>query len=462
MEVRFCVAGFLAVLTSAGAFAQSHTAPTEENSEPATTNAVLKPAIAPVVPKRIQVPEPKINWSGLISQSLFFTGLQHGFRFATEPGTRAGMRGHFLEGYAYSVGNLHGWDDGDPFYVNYVGHPLQGAVSGYLYAQNDAQAKLLRFGSDRRYWRSRMKAMGYAFAYSAWFEIGPISESSMGKVQGKRPQQGLVDHVVTPVIGTGWMIAEDFLDEKVILPFERKFENRWARMMVRGWLNPSRSFANMMRLKVPWYRDNRGGIRQNSYREIYELEPEAPREMPLAAVFELSAQPIWTNFGDTQCAGAGGQGAFRLSPGWQIIAQVNGCQLRDQPAHWSGDSLTYAMGPRWTPQSQKRFSPYAQILVGGNKFTRYEVDPIREALLKDEAKRDGKPAPEQELYTRQHTNHGLALLAGTGIDVRVNPALALRLASVEYGRSWAMAGERRNYNHGIQLSTGVVLRVGTW
>ena len=58
-----------------------------------------------------------------------FPGVQHGFRFATEEGTREGMRGPFLNGWYQSLSALHGWSDGDPFYVNYVGHPLQGAVA---------------------------------------------------------------------------------------------------------------------------------------------------------------------------------------------------------------------------------------------------------------------------------------------------------------------------------------------
>src|SRR5215469_14506968 len=27
---------------------------------------------------------------------------------------------------------MHGWSDGDGYYKNYLGHPIQGAVSGYI------------------------------------------------------------------------------------------------------------------------------------------------------------------------------------------------------------------------------------------------------------------------------------------------------------------------------------------
>jgi hypothetical protein len=395
-----------------------------------------------------------------------FTGVQHAFRLKTEPGTRAGLKGPYWKGYFDSVDNLHGWGDGDEFYVNYVGHPMQGAISGYIYLQNDPRARVLRSGRDPRYWRSRLKAMGAAWAYSVWFEIGPVSEASIGNIQSRRPQQGFVDHAVTPVIGTGWIIAEDFLDEKVVLPFERRFQNKWARMMMRSWLNPSRSFANVLRFKVPWYRDSRGGLWIERYRGPHVMEPEASRVFPKAAPLELTVLPYWTRFGDTQCAGGGGQAAFRLSPSWQIIGQVSGCHLRALGPNASGDSLTYAIGPRWTPMSHRRLSPFAQILVGGNKLTRIDEDPSREKFLKAEAKRNGTEMPAPDAYSKSSYENGVALSAGTGVDIRLNPALALRVASIEYARSWAgtpgSAADSRTYQRGLQLSTGVILRIGTW
>ena len=411
-----------------------------------------------------QTTENAVDWRAVVQQSATFTGIQHAFRLGTEPGTRTGMKGPFFQGYFDSVGNLHGWSDGDQFYVNYVGHSMQGAVSGYIYLQNDPQARLLRIGRDPRYWRSRLKAMGFAWTYSTWFEIGPLSEASIGNVQNLRPQQGFVDHVVTPVIGTGWLVAEDFLDEKLILPFERRFENKWARMMVRSWLNPSRSFTNALRFKAPWYRDSRGGILMSHYRAAHVMVKEAPREFPKAAPIEVTALPFWTRFDGTQCAGAGGQGAFRLSASWQLVGQLSGCELRDQAPNVTADSLTYAIGPRWTPLAERRISPFAQVLVGGNKLTRYETDRVRERLLKAEALKKGLEPPAAELYTQSSSSHGLSLSAGTGVDIRLNPAIALRLASIEYARSWAgaSAANSRPYHRGLQFSTGVILRMGTW
>src|SRR5260221_13554232 len=102
-------------------------------------------------PESDDVETSKVDWRAITRQSLFFTGIQHAYRLGTEPGTREGMKGPFFRGYADSVANLHGWGDGDPFMVNYVGHPLQGAVSGFIYVQNDTLARRLGIGRDRRY-----------------------------------------------------------------------------------------------------------------------------------------------------------------------------------------------------------------------------------------------------------------------------------------------------------------------
>lgn len=76
-------------------------------------------------------------------------------------------------------------------------------------------------------------------------------------------------------------------------------------MMMRSWLNPSRSFSNALRFKAPWYRDSRGGILLRHYRPPHVMEPEARRAFPSAAPIEVTALPYWTRFEGTQCAGGG-------------------------------------------------------------------------------------------------------------------------------------------------------------
>jgi hypothetical protein len=200
------------------------------------------------------------RWRPALLQSLAFLGVEHGFRLTTQKNTRRKLRGPFFRDYADSVKGLSGWGDGDPFVVNYIGHPLQGAVSGYIQAHNDPRGITAQFGRNKQYWHSRLKGMAWSAAYSVQYEIGPISDASIGNV-GKEPgTKGAVDLVVTPTLGFAWQIGEDALDRYVIVPFEGKVKNRAARVLVRSWLNPSRSFANILRGKAPWSRDTRPGV----------------------------------------------------------------------------------------------------------------------------------------------------------------------------------------------------------
>ena len=60
----------------------------------------------------------------------------------------------------------------------YVGHPMQGAVSGYLWTLNDPRYRNVVFGRNPEYWKSRLRAGAFAWAYSEQSEIGVISEAS--------------------------------------------------------------------------------------------------------------------------------------------------------------------------------------------------------------------------------------------------------------------------------------------
>src|SRR4030095_13058943 len=219
----------------------------------------VEPLIKPV---RITAEQRKgVDWRRLVNQSLLFMSFENAFRCATEEGTRDGFSNPFFRGYLNSVGNLHGWSDDDPFLVNYVGPPMQGAVSGYLWTQNDRGYRDIQFGRNRKYWKGKLRGAAYSYVYSALFEIGPMSEASIGNIQAYYPQQGFVDHVVTPVIGLGWSIAEDALDQYFIRYVERRTSNRYARLFVRGGLNPARSMANVLAGRPPRPRDNRPGRR---------------------------------------------------------------------------------------------------------------------------------------------------------------------------------------------------------
>jgi hypothetical protein len=243
----------------------------------------FEPDKAPVRPDILEVQRPRVSdssaaanampamalkpeadgfrWGGAVRQSMFFLGVMHGLRLAFDPPSRAGLRGPFFKDYFNTVERLHGWGDGNPFGVNYIGHAMQGAISGYIQIQNDPKGNQ-ELSMGKKYWSSRLKAMGWAALFSAQFELGPISEASLGNIglksrrQAKNPM-AWVDLVVTPTVGTAWLVGEDILDHYLVRRVENNSSNRLVRALARSLFNPSRSLSNMLRLKVPWHRDNR-------------------------------------------------------------------------------------------------------------------------------------------------------------------------------------------------------------
>jgi hypothetical protein len=204
----------------------------------------------------------RIEWGRLTVASTRFLLFQQAFRLATESDTRAGLSGPFFRDYKDAVVNIHGWNDGDPFFVNYIDHPMEGSAAGFLEIANDPRYRQVEFGNTSAYWNSRLRATAFSAAFSLQFEIGPLSEASIGNIQKVPVKTGVVDWVVTPVVGLGWMMGEDALDKYVVKRWESRTNSHITRILLRGVLNPSRSFANMMQGKVPWHRDSRPGVRE--------------------------------------------------------------------------------------------------------------------------------------------------------------------------------------------------------
>ena len=138
------------------------------------------------------------------------------------------------------------------FFTNYVAHPMQGGMTGFIFVQNHDRAKKQKFGESKQYWKDRFKAFVWSAAWSTNWELGPISQSSIGNV-GLYDHQGYVDLVITPTVGTGWLLTEEALDRYVIRHLEMRGPG--IKKLVRTFLNPMRSVANLLRLKEPWYRD---------------------------------------------------------------------------------------------------------------------------------------------------------------------------------------------------------------
>ena len=203
--------------------------------------------------------ETGVDWFHLARGSFAFLAVENAFRCATEQGTRDGFTPRSFPDILISVGSLHGWADGDPFLVNYVGHPMQGAVSGFIWQHNDRAYRTVEFGKNSRYWKSKLRSAAFAYVYSVQFEIGPMSEASLGHIQALYPQQGFVDQVVTPTIGWDGPSPKTRSTAMSSATIEAHTANPYIRLFARGVLNPSRSMANVMTGELPWHRDDRPG-----------------------------------------------------------------------------------------------------------------------------------------------------------------------------------------------------------
>jgi len=444
----------------------------------------LNPSAKPVEPPKADT---RIHWSAANRESLLSTGIMHTFNLWTEAGTRDALYGPWFQDWMRSVSELRGWSDSDRFMAPYAGHPIQGAIFGYILRENDPRYKTVQWGDGRDYFISLLRSMGYSAVWHTQWKIGPASEASIGNVM-LHASPGFITLVDTPTLGTVDMMGEDALDRYVIIGLENRTANRMLIVLARCFLNPGRSFGNLMAFRQPWNRDYRMGVfgenfvkRQQmlaDYKyhggarpfEFVKRQPDPSsdpnRTYPKAAPIELSAYANFENFSGRNCIGGGGSGAARLSEDWQIAGEVNGCLIMGFPHYTqSGDSLFYGGGPRWTPLATHRWSPFAEVLLGGRKVT-YEVDnPALEKKLLD-AWNDGNGTlrhyPKRSDWSTQVASNGPSLAVGGGLDYVVKRPFAWRLINIQYTHSWMGGVENIHPDNGVRITTEAVLRIGTW
>jgi len=429
-----------------------------------------------------------IHWNAANRESLLSTGIMHTFNLWTEAGTRDALNGPWFQNWMHSVGELRGWSDSDRFMAPYVGHPIQGSIFGYIFRHNDPRYRDVQWGDGRDYFLSLLRSMGYSAVWHTQWKIGPASEDSIGNVM-LHASPGFITLVDTPLLGTLTMLGEDALDRYLIMGLENRTANRTLLMLTRCFLNPGRSFANVMAFRKPWERDTRMGIFGPNFTKRQQLladykynggpkpfefvrspnnssDTDPNHIYPKAAPIELSAYPNFERFAGRNCIGGGGSGAARLSGNWQIVAEVNGCLIMGFSKYTqSGDSLFYGAGPRWTPLATRRWSPFAEVLFGGRKVT-YEVDnPALENRLLT-AWNDGNGTlphyPKRSDWSTEVSSNGFSLAAGGGLDVVVTRPFAWRLINIQYTHSWMDGVDNIHPDNGVRITTEAVLRIGTW
>ena len=209
----------------------------------------------------------RVSWGRVLPESLFFLAAQHGGNIAMDSDTRLQLtHGDFWAKYEYCVSHFRWsrWKDDDPFGVDYIGHPMMGALTSSIYEQNDPKQRALTYENTRRYWYGRLRAMAYSAAYSAQWKIGPASEASIGNTGisyyvRKRDgvytnETGMQDFFVTPIGGLAWNVGEDAIDRFFLAKLRHRTRNR-AVLLVSAFSTPGRSAANLTRFRAPYYRD---------------------------------------------------------------------------------------------------------------------------------------------------------------------------------------------------------------
>jgi len=428
------------------------------------------------------------RWGPAFGESLLYTGIMHSYDLATQPDTREALNGHWFTHYIDSVSELRGWSDGDKFIDPYVGHPLEGSIFGYIERQNDPKYRLVQWGDGRGYWVSLLRSMAYSAVWHAQWKIGPISEDSIANVM-LHTSPGFITLADTPTLGFCTMLAEDAADRYVIMGLENRTSNRAIIILARSFLNPGRTFANMMAFRQPWVRDTRPNLFGTNYEIRKQLvedyrngSGEKPFQFvkdawlpegvefshpnPKEAAIELTAFPYYETFlGGGSCIGGGGTGAARVNPKLQVITEVSGCLIMNMPHYnYSADSLFYGGGFRWTPMAAHRFSPFAQFLLGGRKVT-MEIDDhaLKAQLLKEWNYGNGTIRfPMRSQWSTENSQNGPSIAVGGGFDVVVTRPFAWRVLTVEYTHSWMNDVAQIHPQEGLKISTQAVVRIGTW
>ena len=413
---------------------------------------------------RREVEHPSIEWGPLLNHESLFLATMHSFRIATEPSTREALDKSFFGGYAASLAAMHGWSDGDGYYETYLGHPIQGAVAGYMWVHHDPKYRVVQFGKSRDYWMSRLRAYGWSWAESEQFKIGLISEATIGQIPRWCCGYGFNDHVITNNGGIVWMVGGDILDRYVIRKIEDHTTSVLLRAIVRAGLNPPLTMANLMDLNYPWHRENRAGVRQ--YRgELYTLSNSQENignfTLPIVPKFQLTAAiPTFARYGALRCAGGHGVAGFRLSNSWQWSGDVGGCMLLDMHRGWSGDSLSFLTGPEWIRHREDRWVPNLHFRFGGEKTT--EAYCLEYGSL-PHGVQPGRPClSDPSGYAKHYEVTGPSIATGGGLDVQLDRAFDLHLIAVEYAHTWVPRLNGNDFSHGYRLSAGIALKIGTW
>jgi hypothetical protein len=160
------------------------------------------------------------------------------------------------------------------------------------------------------------------------------------------------------------------------------------------------------------------------------------------------------------CVGGGGSGTFNLNNVLGIEADVSGCKLLGLAPGFTGDALIFAVGPRLTWRSPSHWTPWLNVLVGGEKLTEEYLSQSLKVQTLASAPPNADPSVLHAKYTTDYSATGFRLSVGGGVDYDLNRAVAFRISGFEYAHTWAGALKDTAYPDSLRLTTGIVLRMG--
>jgi hypothetical protein len=424
------------------------------NSEPASGEATAAPS-----PLHTE----GFHWHRALSESFTFLVIEQAYVVHTDFNWVVIENGvpfnHFWRDYKQSLSAwVHsGWNDGDPNWFGYVGHPIQGALTGFIQIQNDPQGEKLEFSRTKAYWWSRFKAGLWNAAYSTQWNLGPLSEVTVEKYgtktrapwnyNGSYPCSrhcltgvGQIDIVMTPLGGTGWLIGEDFLDKKIVRRVEGATQNHLLIDTVRCALNPIRGAANILHGKQPWYRASRDAQRLSLVSD--DRTAVSAREIPRTQVPNRGDVFFgYSHMGTAHCEATFSGATIVCNPFSTRTSSLSGwnTSVEKKYLHYFGAIADFSRQYGGVSQSSFLFG-----LRGSAPMGRFR--PFAEALF-GAVHTQGSGS----LASRSDTSFAAAL--GGGLDLRLTRLLSWRIQADEIKTSLVSVEQ-----HSVRLSSGIAVR----
>ncbi len=173
----------------------------------------------------------------------------------------------------------------------------------------------------------------------------------------------------------------------------------------------------------------------------------------------------------------GGLGAlqYNLNEHFAIVGELGGYAMGEvsikgrELSSVDQTYFSYHFGPRFSLNKEGRYTPFVHFLLGGVHESRSFAVP-NSLIPPDAVVPPGMTATVNEQTTRfRSTQSAFAMTVGGGLDIRINPRIAVRPMQVDYLPSRFSAFNvpgipsgfnDTNWQHNLRYSAGVVFRFG--